>query len=94
MLHGWWHKDTAFTVLRASASMKSDAASAGNLSNDGKEAFELGRLRHTYSVYQRRYEIVRILQRVTDGDEDFFESTFRSLKQSPSHCLSVLRHSY
>ena len=40
-----------FAVLRASASMKSDAGSAGDLSNDGKESLELGRLRHTYSVY-------------------------------------------
>ena len=51
LLIGAADKDTAFTVLRASASMKSDAASAGNLSNDGKEPLELRRLRHAYSVY-------------------------------------------
>ena len=73
-------KDTAFTVPRASASMKPDAASAGYLSNDGKEPFELRRLRHTYSVYQRRYEIVCVLQRVADRDEKLLNPTFRSLK--------------
>ena len=61
-------KDTAFTVLRASASMKSYAFSAWNLPNDGKEPLELWRLRHAYSVYQRRYDITRILQRIADRD--------------------------
>lgn len=73
--------------------MKSDAASAGNLPNDGKESLELRRLRHAYSVYQRRYDIICILQRVADRDEHFLKSTLRSQKQSPSHCLSILRHS-
>ena len=41
LLIGAADKDTAFTVLRASASVKSDAASAGYLSNDGKQPFEL-----------------------------------------------------
>ena len=93
LLIGAADKDTAFTVLRASASMKPDAASAGYLPNDGKETFELRRLRHAYTVYQRRDEIVRILQRIADRNQYFFKSTLRSLKQSPSHCLSILRHS-
>lgn len=41
LLIGAADKDTAFTVLRASAAMKSDAYSAGYLSNDGKQPFEL-----------------------------------------------------
>lgn len=41
LLIGAADKDTAFTVLRASAAMKSDACSAGYLSNDGKQPFEL-----------------------------------------------------
>ena len=41
LLIGAADKDTAFTVLRARASMKPDAFSARYLSNDGKEAFEL-----------------------------------------------------
>ena len=73
--------------------MKPDAASAGYLSNDGKETSELRAHRHAYSVYQRRYDVIRILQRIADRDENFFESTFRSLKQSPSHGSPIRRKS-
>ena len=93
LLIGAADKDTAFTVLRASASMKPDAASAGNLSNDGKESLKLRRLRHAYSVYQRRNEIVCILKRVADRNQCLLKSLFSHFVQSPSHGSPIRRHS-
>ena len=51
LLHVWRDKDTAFTVLGSRAAVKTDACSIRYLPDDGKEPLELGRLRHTYSVY-------------------------------------------
>ena len=73
--------------------MKPDAASAGNLPNDGKESLELRRLRHAYSVYQRRYDIIRILQRITQRYQCLLKSLFSHFVQSPSHGSPIRRHS-
>ena len=63
LLVGCTHQDTAFRMLRLCASMKSDAASSGNLLYQRQHSLESWRPRHSDRIYPNRYDIICILKR-------------------------------
>ena len=57
------YQNTTLAVLRLRASMKSDAASSGNLHHQRQHSLESWRPRHSDRIYPNRYDIICILKR-------------------------------
>ena len=66
LLHVGRDENAAEAVFGFSSTMDTNAAASRNLTEDGKQALELGAHRHLYFVNQGGDEIVSIFQRVAD----------------------------
>ena len=63
LLHCGTYQDTPLAVFGSRTSMKSDAATSGNLHHQRQHSLESWRPRHSDRIYPNRYDIICILKR-------------------------------
>ena len=66
LLHVRRDENATEAVFRFGASMDADAGSSGDLTEDGQQAFELGRLCDCDAVDERGDEVVGVFEGVAD----------------------------
>ena len=93
LLHMRRHQYASLAVFWVRPSMDAYPLSPGHSPQYRQQSFELRTHRHTHFIRQCRNQKIRIFHRITQRNQRLLKSLFSYFVQSPSHCLSILRHS-
>ena len=93
LLHMRRHQNAALAVFSFRSSMNTNPFSTRNLLQYRQRTLEFRTPIHSHTVRQCRYQVIRILNRIAHRYQYLLKSCLSRRVQSPSHSLSIRRHS-